>query len=135
MVTGWVDLARSFGQEPKKEFVSVDARYDIKQDNRAYEMLSKDSSAAVTPMEPVKTPDDGNDGRRTPDFFGQTARYHAPARSFSSPRPPRSPPRSPPPRSPPPGWDTRPTYARPAYGGQGADDSWENMNPLGMNRI
>ncbi|ERT03117.1 uncharacterized protein SPSK_08725 [Sporothrix schenckii 1099-18] len=27
-------------------------------------------------------------GRRTPDYFGQTARYNAPARSFSNPRPP-----------------------------------------------
>ncbi|KAL1902820.1 hypothetical protein Sste5346_000731 [Sporothrix stenoceras] len=27
-------------------------------------------------------------GRRTPDYFGQTARYNPPARSFSNPRPP-----------------------------------------------
>lgn len=27
-------------------------------------------------------------GRRTPDYFGETARYNPPARSFSNPRPP-----------------------------------------------
>lgn len=129
MVTGWVDLFKSASGNRKKEFVSVDARYDIKQDSRAYEMLSKDSSAAVTPIEPVVTPMSGGDGRRTPDFFGHTARYHAPVRSFSSPRPP---PQSPP-SSPPPGWDVRATYARPGHDNDG--NNWDNMNPLGMNRI
>lgn len=128
MVTGWIDLFKSLRDTRKKEFVSVDARYDIKQDTRAYEMLSKDSSAVVTPIEPVKTPMSGGDGRRTPDFFGQTARYHAPARSFSSPRVPQSPP-----SSPPPGWDVRATYARPGHDNDA--NNWDNMNPLGMNRI
>jgi len=67
------------------------------------------------------------EGRRTPDYFGQTSRYHAPARSFSSPRPP---PQSPP-QPPPVTWDSRETYARTSpY--PGSDDY---VNPLGMNRI
>lgn len=33
-------------------------------------------------------PSGTNGGRRTPDYFGQTARYNPPERSFSSPRPP-----------------------------------------------
>lgn len=67
------------------------------------------------------------DGRRTPDYFGQTSRYHAPVRSFSSPRPP---PQSPP-QPPPVTWDSRETYARTeAYPGND-----EYVNPLGMNRI
>jgi hypothetical protein len=117
MAIGWVDLAKSLRSRNKKEFVSVDARYDLKKDTRAYEMLSRDSSAVVTPITPVKSPI--SSGRRTPDYFGQTARYQPPVRSFSSPRPPQSP--------PPPTWDARNTYAR--------SNGFEDMNPLGMNRI
>jgi hypothetical protein len=61
-------------------------------------------------------------GRRTPDYFGPTVRYHAPARSFSNPRPPQQ------------GatvtWDASNTYARPIH-----EEKFDDMNPLGMNRI
>ena len=75
-------------------------------------------------------------GRRTPDYFGSTARYHAPTRSFSSPRPPQSPP-------PTVTWDARDTYARASplpeespYGqGQGGGYGQYGQQPLGMNRI
>ncbi|KKA29166.1 hypothetical protein TD95_003705 [Thielaviopsis punctulata] len=59
------------------------------------------------------------DGRRTPDYFGTTARYHAPSGSFSSPNAPRS---------PPPAWSPESGAARsPRHEG--------DLNPLGMNRI
>ncbi|KAK2037042.1 hypothetical protein LZ31DRAFT_636284 [Colletotrichum somersetense] len=123
MVLGWIDLFSSCGRS-KKEFVSVDARYDVKKDTRAYEMLSKDSNAVITPITPVKSPlASPNSGRRTPDYFGQTARYQPPMRSFSSPRPPQTPPT----------WDAQATYARPESRARG--DGFEDMNPLGMNRI
>lgn len=73
----------------------------------------------------------GNDGRRTPDYFGQTARYHTPVRSFSSPRPPQTV-----------TWDARETYARPTspYGAaeqqqQAMQQQDRYVNPLGLNRI
>ncbi|TEA18620.1 hypothetical protein C8034_v010418 [Colletotrichum sidae] len=105
MVLGWVDLVTSFRGRNKKEFVSVDARYDVKKD---------------TLKSPVVSPDSG---RRTPDYFGQTARYQPPMRSFSSPRPPQTPPT----------WDARATYARPES--RARHDGFEYLNPLGMNRI
>jgi hypothetical protein len=117
MFTGWWELLRSLSAKDKKEFVSVDARYELKKDTRSYEMLSRDSSAVVTPLTPVKSPMSPTSGRRTPDYFGQTARYQPPVRSFSSPRPPQTPPT----------WDAQQTHARP--------NGYEDMNPLGMNRI
>ncbi|KAK7414294.1 hypothetical protein QQX98_006811 [Neonectria punicea] len=97
MAKGWAELImQPFGRS-KKEFVSVDARTEDKKDTRSYEMLSWDSSAVVTSPSPVKS---ANDGRRTPDYFGRTERYHAPVRSFSSPRPP-----------PVASWDPEDTYA------------------------
>ncbi|WDK13783.1 hypothetical protein CGRA01v4_05063 [Colletotrichum graminicola] len=123
MVLGWIDLFSSCGRS-KKEFVSVDARYDVKKDTRAYEMLSKDSNAVITPITPVKSPiASPSSGRRTPDYFGPTARYQPPMRSFSSPRPPQTPP----------AWDAQATYARPESRPRG--EGLEDMNPLGMNRI
>jgi hypothetical protein len=86
-------------------------------------MLSKDTSVEITPLSPVmKSPPEPQDGRTTPDYFGTTARYHAPSRSYSSPRPP-SPPR----------WDPNQTFATPqkAYHAPHYDD----MNPLGMNKL
>lgn len=158
MLTAWVDLARSLTGGSKREFVSVDARTEIKKDTRAYEMLSRDSgktdSVMVTPLSPpVKTPMSPMNGRRTPDYFAQAsaagggvssdgssapiaARYQVPARSFSSPRPP------------PQTWDSKQPYARPANGGDdvppygGAYGGayagvvvYGDMNPLGMNKI
>lgn len=111
MVQGWIDLIKKPFTRNKKEFVSVDARVDVKNHPRSYEMLSRDSSAAVTPITPVKSPESG---RRTPDYFGSTARYHAPVRSFSSPRPPLT------------GRETGDSYPMPTYS--------KEMNPLAMNR-
>ncbi|KAK3328846.1 hypothetical protein B0H66DRAFT_467609 [Apodospora peruviana] len=152
MVTGWVDLVRSSPERSKREFVSVDARLDdLKKDTRSYEMLSRDSGktmdesvtpSVVTPItptykSPLRSPTGNrdssgnvmnNDGRRTPDYFGHTVRYHTPARSFSSPRPPQA--SSPQPQ--PVTWDARETYARPAAAYPDEDDY---VNPLGMNRI
>lgn len=118
MVQGWIELiTKPFVKNTKKEFVSVDARTEIiKKDTRSYEMLSRDSSAAVTPVSPVKSAD----GRRTPDYFGRTAQYHAPTRSFSSPRPP-----------PTSSWDAKDTYASPTSPSSPRKDM---INPLGMNR-
>lgn len=124
MFTGWHELLfGSFSERNKKEFVSVDARLDD---------LKKDTLTPVSPMAklPLRSPsslphdsrrDSSNDGRRTPDYFGQTARYHAPVRSFSNPRPPQ--------QHPTVTWDARQTYARPKQ----AED--EYVNPLGLNRI
>jgi hypothetical protein len=114
MVTGWIDLVKSPFNSRKKEFVSVDARYDVKKDTRSYEMLSRDTSAVVTPLSPVKSSTAPNG----PDYFGETARYQAPARSYSNPRPPQS---------SLPEWDAQRTYAAP--------QSREPMNPLAKNRI
>ncbi|KAJ4173950.1 hypothetical protein NW754_012941 [Fusarium falciforme] len=112
MAQGWLELfSKPF--KNKKEFVSVDAHIDAKNSTRSYEMLSRDSSAAVTPITPVKSPESG---RRTPDYFGRTARYHAPARSFSSPRPP-----------PATSWDAGETFAMPTY-------KDKDMHPLSMNQ-
>lgn len=70
-------------------------------------------------------------GRRTPDYFGQAARYNPPQRSFSSPRPPTR-------------EGQAPSMARPYspptthYYNQANYDQHENMdsmNPLQMNRI
>ncbi|KAM5355860.1 hypothetical protein ACJ41O_002506 [Fusarium nematophilum] len=93
MVVGWIELIKKPFTKNKKEFVSVDARTDIKNST-------------------LKSPEGG---RRTPDYFGRTARYHAPARSFSSPRPPPSS-----------SWEPQETFAMPS--------PYKEMNPLGMNR-
>ncbi|KAI9171426.1 hypothetical protein HJFPF1_00909 [Paramyrothecium foliicola] len=116
MATGWRDLIMSKFSRNKKEFVSVDARYDTGKDQRSYEMLSKESSAVVTPVSPVQLP---NSGRRTPDYFGETARYQAPSRSYSNPRPPQQP-----------SWDPQESYAPGA-----ASYNMKDINPLAMNRL
>lgn len=144
MITGWRDLFASVGNRNRREFVSVDARLDdLKNDTRSYEMLSRESGktmddsvtrSIVTPVSPTYgrspvgsandsaagyTPN-GNDGRRTPDYFGHTARYQTPARSFSRPRPPQTV-----------TWDARETFA-----GTQSPHAEKNgyINPLGMNR-
>ena len=147
MVTGWIDLCTSASGRNKREFVSVDARMDdIKKDQRSYEMLSRDSGKTMddsVTRSIVKSPkplresytmrqdlaSPHADGRRTPDYFGHTARYHAPARSFSNPHPPAQ---SPPPQTA--AWDgqhPRETYQRPRV----FDEDDEYVNPLAMNRI
>ncbi|KAL2885309.1 Frizzled/smoothened-like sans CRD protein B [Ceratocystis lukuohia] len=65
------------------------------------------------------------DGRRTPDYFGSTARYYAPNRSFSSPHAPRAGSVSLPP--------PLPAQSGVARLDQQNDD--HAINPLGMNRI
>ncbi|KAL2023446.1 hypothetical protein VTK56DRAFT_2442 [Thermocarpiscus australiensis] len=120
MVTGWRDLFLSVPNRNKREFVSVDARLDD---------LKKETLTPVSPTHarsPVGSPiqhdyTSNHDGRRTPDYFGHTARYHTPARSFSSPRPPQTV-----------TWDARETYAR-AQSPYSQQDRY--VNPLGMNRI
>ncbi|KAL2209937.1 G-protein coupled receptor [Sarocladium strictum] len=113
MAKGWVELFRKPFVRSKAEFVSVDARYDAKQDKSAYEMLSHDQGHGVTPLEPVTLPETG---RRTPDYFGNTARYHAPQRSYSSPRPPPA---------TQPSWDPQETHA----------SAKDTQSPLNMHRI
>ncbi|PKS07931.1 hypothetical protein jhhlp_006541 [Lomentospora prolificans] len=133
MVHGWIDLFKGLLGKRSNEFVSVDARHDYKNDQRSYEMLSKDENSVVTSlpsvhlssMSPTTT-----GGFKTPDYYGQTARYNPPSRSFSSPRPPTSPT----------GWDSTTTHARPAdpqlsYWTNSRDRDYEDMNPLGMNKI
>jgi hypothetical protein len=120
MITGWRDLIMSPFNRNKKEFVSVDARYDMGKDQRSYEMLSKEANDEVTPVSPVQMP---NSGRRTPDYFGETARYHAPSRSYSSPRPP-----------PQPSWDPQESYAPAALNSYNMKDM-KDVNPLAMNRL
>lgn len=121
MVTGWFELIKTPFHRTKREFVSVDARYDMKNDPRSYEMLSKDTSIVVTPLSPVRSP---SNGRKTPDYFGQTARYHAPSRSYSTPRAPQM------------SWDPEQTYARPTNDhDNGNGYKHDEINPLGMNRI
>lgn len=65
------------------------------------------------------------EGRRTPDYFGQTARYHTPVRSFSSPRPPQTV-----------TWDTKGAHNPHKEDGIEEEESSGNyVNPLGMNRF
>lgn len=125
MITGWLDLLPFTRPRKNQEFVSADARQEGTKDTRSYEMLSKDTSVEVTPLSPVMRSPPPPAGRQTPDYFGQSARYHTPSRSFSSPRPPS-----------PPGatsWDPQRTYAAPQKSYH--PTIHEDMNPLGMNRI
>jgi hypothetical protein len=127
MITGWAELFKNMfskSEDQKREFVSVDARYEMKTDQRSYEMLSRETSAVVTPVSPGKI-HSPEAGRRTPDYFGQTARYHAPARSYSSPRPPTQH-----------SWNVQSTFAEPNMQSEHyRPNRYEDMNPLGMNRI
>ncbi|KAF3015670.1 hypothetical protein E8E14_012807 [Neopestalotiopsis sp. 37M] len=142
MVTGWKDFFIGVGgNRTKKEFVSVDARMDLKKDPRSYEMLSRDSGKAesiLTPISPAKTPMSPQSGRQTPDYFGpQATRYQPHSRSFSAPRPPQqvsweaahSPSPSPYEQPPMPGMPN--TYPRRMADGT----EYQGMNPLGMNKI
>ncbi|PSS03636.1 hypothetical protein BD289DRAFT_358722 [Coniella lustricola] len=139
-------------------------------DPRSYEMLSRDKDGMLTPVLTVRegpvypplrnylastdatSPGGGADdvimtptagyigGRRTPDYFGQTARYQAPTRSFSSPRPPTREG-----QSSPASWE----HAAPGFsnGGspysppttynyhQSTNSQNDSINPLQMNRI
>lgn len=114
MVKGWIELL-PFTPNRKKEFVSADARDDTKQDTRSYEMLSKETNVEVTPLSPVMTPIQPA-GRRTPDYFSHTAKYHAPNQSFSNPRSPSAP-----------AWDAANTYARPGQ--------YDDRDPLRMHNL
>jgi hypothetical protein len=131
MVTGWGEFLTScLHRRTKKEFVSVDARMDMKSEpTRSYEMLSRDgkSDVMMTPISrTMSSPTSIRDGRRTPDYFGQTqeqfgksARYNPHQRSFSSPRPPQYA-----------AWEERAAMPQPS------PETYEQyMNPLGMNKI
>ncbi|KAI0482311.1 hypothetical protein GGR56DRAFT_180341 [Xylariaceae sp. FL0804] len=152
MVTGWIELFASCcgggGRRPKKEFVSADARMELKSDPRSYEMLSRQSTknetSVLTPNSALQSPG-GPAGRHTPDYFGQAAsRYQPHQRSFSSPRPPQQ------------GqqqgqqqvhWDSIEAYQNypqapaPAHSAHTSPYGYPqgygelDMNPLGMNRI
>lgn len=131
MVTGWREYFLSLGghQHTKKEFVSVDARIDLRKDTRSYEMLSHDagkSESILTPISATKSPTSPQSGRRTPDYFGNNAAHYQPhSRSFSSPRPPQQV-----------SWEPELSYAPQAYTRRMADGSdYEDVNPLSMNRI
>ncbi|KAI0160371.1 hypothetical protein GGR57DRAFT_417925 [Xylariaceae sp. FL1272] len=132
MVTGWVELFGSFGRRNQKEFLSADARTDLKNDPRSYEMLDRDSTTKeqiLTPPSATKSP--AQTGRRTPDYFGRP-RYQTSQGSYSSPRSPKnvefemmnaynnypSPP-----------LPTEPSHSY-SY-----SQGYNGMNPLGMNRI
>ncbi|KAH7329039.1 hypothetical protein B0I35DRAFT_473684 [Stachybotrys elegans] len=115
MATGWIELVQKPFAKRQREFVSADARLDMGKDAGSYEMLGKDTPSVLTPVTPAaKSPDLG---RKTPDYFNQTARYHAPARSYSSPRPPQQA-----------SWS-------PDHKWSPSMDQDMNMNPLGMNRM
>ncbi|KAI1421008.1 hypothetical protein F5Y12DRAFT_790609 [Xylaria sp. FL1777] len=140
MVTGWVEWVAGLGGRGKQEFVSVDARLDLKNDPRSYEMLDRDSTAK---NEPVLTPSSAmsptspvSAGRKTPDYFGRTTPYKPPQRSFSSPRAPHNvrfemmdAHQSSYPEPPPVTYASSPAPPPQGYAGYGG------MNPLGMNRI
>ncbi len=131
-MTGWADLLKPPSRH-KKEFVSVDARLDdIKKDSRSYEMLSRGSGktiddvvtppSAVTPVSPAARSPYGSPERRTSDYFSRAVRYPMPERVFQAPpRPPQAT-----------AW-----YSSESFDGPGQRDgrSYEDMNPLGMNRI
>ncbi|PHH90297.1 hypothetical protein CDD83_4065 [Cordyceps sp. RAO-2017] len=113
MLTGWVEMARRLTDRRKKEFVSADARCEVKKDARAYEMLSRESSAVVSPLSTMKS---RSEERGTHDHFDPDAhRYHAPTQSYSSPRPPQHGVTA-----------AAPTRPRSPEGG---------MNPLGLNHV
>ncbi|KAH9909317.1 hypothetical protein F4778DRAFT_224187 [Xylariomycetidae sp. FL2044] len=131
MVTGWMEWFSGFsGTRKNKEFVSVDARGDVKNDPRSYEMLSRENSAKgeaiLTPISTAMTPISPRAGRHTPDYFGQSTRYQPHQRSFSSPRPPQQV-----------QWDMtayQQEYPQPPPpSSQRSYD--EYVNPLAMNRI
>ncbi len=126
MFTGWVELFSSLlGIQTKKEFVSVDARIELKQDPRSYEMLSRDAGKTdhvLTPLSTTMSPT-AQGGRHTPDYFGTTARYQPHQRSFSSPRPPQQT-----------HWDTY-QHDYPPPMPTSRPMGYEGMNPLAMNRI
>lgn len=83
MVTGWIDLFKlPFTRGSKREFVSVDARVDMKPPMASYEMLSRTTN---TPL-PTNTLAQGR--RPTPDYFKNDARNYNNHVSYSSPRPP-----------------------------------------------
>lgn len=101
MLTAWLDLFKNLvgrGGKKKKEFVSVDARHDMKADTRSYEMLSRENSTVVTSASAVKYP--STDRQTSAHYEQDSARYHAPSRSFSTTRSPAQ-------RS----WDAQQTFA------------------------
>jgi len=135
MFEGWRDLFISAPNRGKREFVSVDARLDdLKKDTLTpiSPALARSQMGSPTMQQYYSSSSQsgGNDGRRTPDFFGQTARYHAPARSFSSPRAPTSP------QQHTVTWDPSETYAPPRAAASPPPRNGDRyVNPLGMNRI
>lgn len=128
MFTGWYDLVKG-RVAPTREFVSADARTYNTKDQRAYEMLSskelatspslKSPEPVVSPLTPTAHSATSVRVSVTPDYLGREAKYHAPQRSFSSPRPPQG-------ISQGRGavWDPVSTHAKPS----------QAYDPLGMNK-
>ncbi|KAI0863050.1 hypothetical protein F4860DRAFT_502193 [Xylaria cubensis] len=91
MVTGWVEWFGDLSGRRKNEFVSADARLDLKNDPRSYEMLDRDPIAKnETILTPSSAMSPVSPGRKTPDYFGRAAPYQPHQRSFSSPRAPNN---------------------------------------------
>ncbi|KAI0409627.1 hypothetical protein F4802DRAFT_614281 [Xylaria palmicola] len=137
MVTGWVEWFAGLGGQRNNEFVSVDARMDLKNDPRSYEMLDRDSNTKnetiLTPSSAMSPTSPASPGRKTPDYFGRSATYQPHQRSFSSPRAPNNVHFE--------MVDAYQTYPEPpaaaytpATSPQGYPE-YGNMNPLAMNRI
>ncbi|KAI0100401.1 hypothetical protein GGR51DRAFT_355243 [Nemania sp. FL0031] len=135
MATGWIEWFGTLLGRQNKEFVSVDARMDLKNDPRSYEMLDRDSTAK---NEEILTPSSAmsplSPGRKTPDYFGRTAPYRPHQRSFSSPRAPQNVHFE--------MVDAYQSYPEPPAATHAASSSspqnytgYGDMNPLGMNRI
>ncbi|KAK5624460.1 hypothetical protein RRF57_000176 [Xylaria bambusicola] len=140
MVTGWFEWFAKMAGRKQKEFVSVDARMDLKNDPRSYEMLDRDltgkDETSLTPNSAMSPTSPASPGRKTPDYFGRNTPYKPHQRSFSSPRVPQnvrfemmdayqssypSPP--------------APTHAPPPATSSQGYTGYGGMNPLGMNRI
>lgn len=117
--------------------------------NNIYATTSNDGVSSppfgASPTSPPAAAAGVGAGRRTPDYFGATARYQPPTRSFSSPRPPtregmssvagsweqQQQQRS---YSPPGGHHYSQSSYSSTTGGQPPQDM-DGMNPLQMNRI
>lgn len=143
MLIGWYELVTGmFHRSSKREFVSVDAMYENPKHQRSLDLLSRDSSAAVTPVSPLTA-----NSKYYYQNYASTRHPPYLARSFSIPRPlsislPRqstdpnpstsSAPQANPQNSDP--WDSR-SPPRSPRSPLSRPRGFEDLDPLGMNRI